>query len=101
MPERPRLFELSGISFFASVFLEASSRNGFKGSSRQFQKGSPKRQRGEINRSGFSDCSGASSAKPVSAVWRRPLTSCKPLDGTSIHWRATQRKRKSRKGQLM
>src|ERR1700687_3730061 len=100
MPEPPRPFEPSGISFFGAAFLGASSRNGSKGSSRQFQKESPRRQRSGTNRSDFSGCFGAPSAKTVSAVWLRPLTSCKPLDVIFTHQRVRQRKRKatSKKG---
>src|SRR5580704_11812745 len=95
MPERPRPFELSGIFFFGAAFLGASSRNGSRGSSRPFQKESPRRQRSEINRSGFSGCFGAPSAKIVSAVWRQPLTSCKPLGVTSTHQRVRLQKLKT------
>src|SRR5712691_7048847 len=95
MPERPRPFELSGISFFGAAFLGASSRSGSKESSRQFQKESPRRQRSEINRSGFSSCFGAPSAKIVSGVWLQPLTSCKPLDVIFTHQRVRQRKLKA------
>src|SRR6266481_5977846 len=95
MPERPRPFELSGISFFGAAFSGASSRNGSRESSRQFQKESPRRQRSEINRSGFSGCFGAPSAKIVSAVWPRPLTSCKPLGVTFTHQRVRLQKLKA------
>ena len=85
---------LSGISFFGAAFSGASSRNGSRESSRQFQKESPRRQRSEINRSGFSGCFGAPSAKIVSAVWPRPLTSCKPLGVTFTHLRVRLQKLK-------
>ena len=94
MPERPRPFELSGISYFGVAFSGASSQNGSRESSRQFRKESPRRQRSEINRSGFSGCFGAPSATIVSAAWLQPLTSCKPLDVIFTHQRVRRRKPK-------
>src|SRR3984893_16802424 len=94
MPERPRPFELSGISYFGVAFSGASSQNGSRESSRQFLKASPRRQRSEINRSGFSGCFGAPSATIVSAAWLQPLTSCKPLDVIFTHQRVRRRKPK-------
>src|SRR5260370_41411659 len=83
MPKRLRRSGLSGTSSFSVAYLAASSRNGSRESSRQFQKESPKRRRSEINRLAFSDCYGVLSAKIVSAAWPQPLISCKRSDVTS------------------
>src|SRR5260370_17936015 len=85
MSKRPKPSGPSGISFFCVAFLEASNRNGSRGSSRRFQKESPKQRPSEINQSAFSGCFGASSAKIVSAGYLQPLISCKPLDVTSTY----------------
>src|ERR1700730_14911963 len=98
MSERPRPSGPSEICLFGAAFLEASSRNGSRGSSRQFQKESPKRPPSEINRSAFSGCFGAPSAKIVSAVYSYSLTSCKPLDVTSIYQRVRLHKLKATQG---
>src|SRR6266478_7098396 len=83
MPKRLRRSGLSGTSSFSVAYLAASSRNGSREYSRQFQKESPKRRRSEINRLAFSDCYGVLSAKIVSAAWPQPLISCKRSDVTS------------------
>src|SRR5882672_8295505 len=98
MPELPRPFGPSEISFFGAGFLGASSRNGSRGSSRQFPRESHKRRRSEINRSASSGCFGAPSAKIVSAVWLQPLTSCKPLGVISTRRRVGLRKLKATHG---